>query len=71
MASSGSQISRLGVKGSEDLGGGLAAKFQLESGINVNDGTNSQQSASGSVLFDRLAFVGVLPTATPVVLFTT
>jgi len=31
--------SRWGVKGSEDLGGGLKAGFQLESGINADTGT--------------------------------
>ena len=51
--------SRFGIKGSEDLGGGLSAKFQLESGFNITTGANSQQSATGSVLFDRLAFVGL------------
>lgn len=34
--------SRIGVKGSEDLGGGLRAGFQLEHGFNVDTGTQSQ-----------------------------
>ncbi|NLZ40032.1 MAG: porin, partial [Comamonadaceae bacterium] len=31
-------VSRFGVRGSEDLGGGLKASFRLESGINADDG---------------------------------
>lgn len=31
-------VSRFGVRGSEDLGGGLKANFRLESGINADDG---------------------------------
>jgi predicted porin len=34
--------SRIGFKGSEDLGGGLRAGFQLEHGFNVDTGTQSQ-----------------------------
>ena len=59
MASGVQQTSRFGVRGSENLDDNSWAKFQLESGINVNNGTSSQQSASGSVLFDRFAWVGV------------
>jgi predicted porin len=47
--------SRLGFKGKEELGGGLSAVFQLESGINVDTGTSGQ----GGVLFGRQAFVGL------------
>lgn len=32
-------VSRLGLRGTEDLGGGLKAQFRLESGINADDGT--------------------------------
>lgn len=32
--------SRLGVRGEEDLGGGLAAIYQFEFGVDVTDGTN-------------------------------
>lgn len=31
--------SRLGFRGTEDLGGGLMANFQLESALTVDDGT--------------------------------
>ena len=47
--------SRFGFKGSEDLGGGLAAVFQLESGFNTDTGA----SGSTSSLFNRLSFVGL------------
>lgn len=47
--------SRLGFRGSEDLGDGLKAIFLLEAGINVDDGTSGQ----GGVLFGRQSWVGV------------
>ncbi|WP_321818183.1 MULTISPECIES: porin [unclassified Paraburkholderia] len=47
--------SRFGLKGSEDLGGGLSTVFQLESGFDVNTGKSGQ----GSRLFGRQAFVGL------------
>lgn len=46
--------SRLGFKGSEDLGGGLAAIFTVENGFNPDDGTQGQ-----SRLFGRQVFVGL------------
>jgi len=52
MESSGLSSSRWGFKGSEDLGNGLKANFQLESSLNADTGT------AGS-LFDRIATVGV------------
>jgi GBP family porin len=47
--------SRWGLRGAEDLGGGLKAIFTLESGFNVNDGTLGQ----GGREFGRQAFVGL------------
>jgi len=47
--------SRFGLRGVEDLGNGLKANFQLESGFKADTGI---QSASGQ-LFDRAAWVGV------------
>ncbi len=47
--------SRFGMKGSEDLGGGLSAIFVLESGFNVQNGKEGQDSR----LFGRQAFVGL------------
>jgi predicted porin len=55
MASGLQNGSRLGFKGSEDLGGGLSAIFTLENGFNVDDGTLGQ----GSRLFGRQAWVGL------------
>ncbi|HUH60191.1 MAG TPA: porin [Candidimonas sp.] len=46
---------RWGLKGSEDLGNGLRAVFQLESGFNLTNGT----SAQGGRLFGRQATVGL------------
>ncbi|MDQ1811924.1 porin [Massilia sp. CCM 9210] len=47
--------SRIGFRGTEDLGGGLAAIFTLEMGINLDSGT----SAQGGLAFGRQAFVGL------------
>ncbi|BCF93546.1 MULTISPECIES: porin [Paraburkholderia] len=47
--------SRWGLRGTEDLGGGLKALFVLESGFSTGDGTSGQ----GGALFGRQAFVGV------------
>jgi predicted porin len=49
------QGSRWGMKGVEDLGGGLKALFTLENGFDVNNGRLSQ----GGLLFGRQAFVGL------------
>lgn len=51
----GSAPSRLGFRGSEDLGGGLRAIFTLEQGISVDNGTLNQ----GGRAFGRQAFVGI------------
>ncbi|MGK5018427.1 MULTISPECIES: porin [unclassified Janthinobacterium] len=47
--------SRLGFKGTEDLGSGLSALFLLESGFSVDNG---QQDVAGT-LFNRQAYVGL------------
>jgi predicted porin len=47
--------SRLGFKGTEDLGGGLSAIFQLEMGFSSDTGAQS----STSQLFSRNTFVGL------------
>jgi predicted porin len=46
---------RWGLKGAEDLGGGLQAIFQLEAGFNLSNGTSQQ----GGRMFGRQAFVGL------------
>ena len=49
--------SRLGFRGTEDLGGGLKAIFQLEGQINVDNGSGS--AAGGGFMFNRNTFVGL------------
>lgn len=58
----------IGFKGSEDLGGGLKANFQLESGVGLNNGAvvsggygSNAASSNGylSPLFSRIATVGL------------
>src|SRR5689334_25129546 len=49
------QGSRWGLRGTEDLGGGLKAVFVLESGFDVNSGKSGQ----GGALFGRQAYVGL------------
>ncbi len=53
--SAGLQGSRWGLKGSEDLGGGLKALFVLESGFYSNNGVLNQ----GGAMFGRQAYVGL------------
>jgi len=43
-----SNASRLGVKGSEDLGNGLSAIFQLEYEVNVTGGNNTNGGGNGT-----------------------
>jgi len=69
ISSGGHTGSRWGMKGSEDLGGGLKANFQLEQGFNVDTGAQSAgSSAACAVLpcaavvarqFHRAAWVGL------------
>ncbi|RDK03141.1 porin [Paraburkholderia lacunae] len=49
------QGSRWGLRGTEDLGGGLKALFVLENGFNSGNGTLGQ----GGALFGRQAYVGL------------
>ncbi|WP_158602022.1 porin [Pararobbsia silviterrae] len=73
MFNGGISDSRWGIKGTEDLGGGMSAFFGLESGINVQSGTlnnaaaslagtNNTMAAASALdgqLFNRGAFVGL------------
>jgi len=52
MTSSNNATNRLGFRGSEDLGGGLKANFQIETGF-------STDAPGGTTLGDRGAWVGV------------
>lgn len=56
--------SRLGFKGTEDLGGGLQGLFVLETGINIDTGGFGQPQtvagvSNGGTAFGRQAFVGL------------
>lgn len=62
VASGIDSTSRWGLIGREDLGGGLKALFELESGFRVNTGQSINgglPTSSGNVLFDRGAVVGL------------
>lgn len=50
-----STVSRIGFRGSEDLGGGLRANFRLESGLNADDGTQN----NATKFFGRWSYVGL------------
>ncbi len=53
--SGGVSGSRLGFKGTEDLGGGLKAQFQLESGLLADTGAQ----ANSTTFFSRQSWVGL------------
>jgi predicted porin len=55
LKSSGQSGSRIGFKGTEDLGGGLSAIFVLEQGFNTDTGT---ENVAGKQ-FSRLSYVGL------------
>jgi predicted porin len=55
VASGVGPTSRWGIRGTEDLGGGLRATINLESGINVDTGA----SANATTYFDRASVVGL------------
>jgi len=45
LKNSGYNSSRLGFRGTEDLGGGMTASFHLEAGVNNDDGTGSASNS--------------------------
>jgi GBP family porin len=54
--------SRFGLKGTEDIGGGLKGLFVLESGLKVDTGANNNvNSSTGATVrfFDRAAWLGL------------
>jgi predicted porin len=56
LSTGGANISRLGFRGTEDLGGGLAASFWLEAGLDVDTGLGK---ANGGLDFNRRATVSL------------
>ena len=67
ITNSGYNSSRLGFRGTEDLGGGMAASFWLEAGVNNDDGsgqtlsTNNHAAATGGggLTFNRRSTVSL------------
>ena len=53
-----SRANRIGVKGSEDLGGGLKAVYQVEFGVNLSD-TNNDVVNNADAITMRNSFVGL------------
>jgi predicted porin len=55
--------SRVGLRGTEDLGNGLKAIFQIETGVNIDSGNNQAQggqtNASSGFWASRDSFVGI------------
>lgn len=58
VSSGAASASRIGFKGSEDLGGGVSAIFTLESGVKIDTG----ELDATNTLFNRQAFVGLKTT---------
>ncbi|GAB3654297.1 porin [Ramlibacter alkalitolerans] len=56
LSTGGANISRLGFRGVEDLGGGLAASFWLEAGLDVDTG---QGKTGGALSFNRRSTVSL------------
>jgi predicted porin len=59
LVTGGMNANRIGFRGEEDLGDGLKALFQLESGFSPDSGKLAQQNVGGNTLFGRQAFVGL------------
>jgi predicted porin len=58
LSTGGLNISRIGFKGTEDLGGGLSAGFWLEAGFNADDGIG--KATGGGLSFNRRSTVSLL-----------
>jgi len=50
LKNSGYNSSRFGVRGTEDLGGGMSASFHLEAGVNNDDGTGSASNTNNQTV---------------------
>jgi predicted porin len=57
--SGGFNTSRFGLKGSEDLGGGLKANFVLENGFNIDTGATPNNGPTNQSIFSRQSWVGL------------
>jgi len=57
IASGSNAASRLGFRGTEDLGGGLSASFWLESGLSLDTGTGA--ATGGGMSFNRRSTVSL------------
>jgi predicted porin len=64
ITSGAASASRIGFKGSEDLGGGLSAYFTLETGAKIDTG----ELDAANTIFNRQAFVGLKGSAGAVAL---
>ncbi|MDH1332972.1 porin [Comamonas thiooxydans] len=58
LSTGGANISRLGFRGTEDLGGGLKAGFWLEAGLDVDSGAG--KAAGGGLNFNRRSTVSLM-----------
>jgi len=54
-----SNVSKFGIKGSEDLGDGLAAVWQIEQQVNIDAAGNASNSGTGNTLASRNTFLGL------------
>jgi predicted porin len=59
MESGGLTSSRIGFKGSKDLGKGLTGVFKLEQAFNLDTGTTDNDETDTDDTFGRLAYVGL------------
>lgn len=57
LSNGGLSTSRLGFRGTEDLGGGLRANFWLEGSLNPDTGVG--RGTGGAIAFDRMSYVGL------------
>ena len=66
--SAGLNGSRFGMKGTEDLGGGMSAIFDLQGGLNIDTGQNAQCGGANVVSVNACSTVtGAVPGATAAV----
>jgi len=54
-----SNQSRVGVKGSEDLGSGMSVVWQMEGTVAMDSGTSDSAATSTTSLFDRNTYIGL------------